>query len=168
MLRTGGIHVTKMPGRRGIGAGGGRGRGLALAAAFLALLAAAFAPCAALAAAVTVRVDLSSQQMQVIVGGQPAYLWNVSTARPGYRTPVGSFKPVRLERVWYSTIYDNAPMPYSIFFHRGYAIHGTTEIKRLGLPVSHGCIRLHPDNARILFALVREHGKDETDIVISK
>ena len=72
------------------------------------------------------------------------------------------FVPVRLERVWYSTIYDNAPMPFSIFFHRGYAIHGTNEIRNLGIPVSHGCVRLHPDNARKLFDLVLRYGKANT------
>jgi lipoprotein-anchoring transpeptidase ErfK/SrfK len=92
--------------------------------------------------------------------------WIVSTARRGYRTPIGTFRPLRLERVWYSTVYDNAPMPYSVFFHRGYAIHGTTEISKLGRPVSHGCVRLHPDNARMLFELIRRYGRSATTIVV--
>ena len=69
----------------------------------------------------------------------------VSTARRGYRTPVGKYRPTRLERMWYSSKYENSPMPYSIFFLGGYAIHGTYEVKRLGRAVSHGCIRLHPE-----------------------
>jgi hypothetical protein len=72
-----------------------------------------------------------------------------------------------MERVWYSTIYDNAPMPYSIFFHGGYAIHGSYEIRRLGGPASHGCVRLHPANAATLFALVQRHGTGSTRIVVS-
>jgi lipoprotein-anchoring transpeptidase ErfK/SrfK len=92
--------------------------------------------------------------------------WIVSTARRGYRTPIGTFRPLRLERVWYSTVYDNAPMPYSVFFHRGYAIHGTIEISKLGRPVSHGCVRLHPDNARMLFELIRRYGRSATTIVV--
>jgi len=126
-----------------------------------------FVPQSAEAAKVDVAIDLSQQQMRVSVLGHPTYRWPVSTARPGYRTPTGTFRPIRLERTWYSTIYDNAPMPYSIFFHGGYAIHGTNEIKRLGRPVSHGCVRLHPSNARTLFNLVQRYGAGNTSIRIT-
>jgi len=125
-------------------------------------------PLVAEAAELGVRIDLSEQIMTVEVDGFPAYTWPVSTARRGYRTPTGRFRPIRLERVWYSRKYDNAPMPHSIFFHGGYAIHGTTEIRSLGRPVSHGCIRLHPDNARVLFGLVRDYGAGSTIIAISQ
>ncbi len=57
-------------------------------------------------------------------------------------------------------------MPHSIFFHEGYAIHGTGYVSRLGRPASHGCVRLHPANAATLYALVREHGRDNTRIVV--
>jgi len=113
-------------------------------------------------------IDLSDQVMTVSIDGAPAYAWAVSTARPGYRTPLGEYHPIRLERQWYSTKYDNAPMPHSIFFYGGYAIHGTTEIASLGRPVSHGCVRLHPDNARTLFELVRESGFDHTTIAVQR
>lgn len=122
----------------------------------------------AAAAKVDIGIDLSQQQMRVSVLGRAAYRWAVSTARPGYHTPTGTFHPIRLERTWYSTIYNNAPMPYSIFFYGGYAIHGTTEISKLGRPVSHGCVRLHPDNARILFNLVVRYGKANTSIRITR
>lgn len=117
---------------------------------------------------VEILIDLSQQSMDVMLHGDHAYHWKVSTARPGYRTPVGRFRPYRLERVWFSIKYDNAPMPHSIFFLGGYAIHGTTEIRKLGRPVSHGCIRLHPDNARILFGLVRQAGMTNTGITIQR
>lgn len=123
---------------------------------------------AALAAQLTVSIDLSDQEMVVRRGGRALYHWPVSTARRGYRTPVGVFHPYRLERVWYSTKYDYAPMPYSVFFLGGYAIHGTTDIAHLGLPVSHGCVRLKPDNARKLFGLVRAVGMKATAIVINR
>jgi lipoprotein-anchoring transpeptidase ErfK/SrfK len=90
----------------------------------------------------------------------------VSTARWGYRTPNGTYRPQRLARKWFSRQYDWSPMPYSIFFDGGYAIHGSYEISRLGSPASHGCIRLHPDNAAALFALVKANVKD-TQIVIT-
>lgn len=124
------------------------------------------APPAVAGDSLSVRIDLSSQRMRVSIKGRPAYVWPVSTARPGYRTPIGRFRPIRLERVWYSSIYENAPMPYSIFFHGGYAIHGTYDTRNLGRAVSHGCVRLHPANARTLFDLVRQYGRANTLITI--
>jgi len=141
---------------------------IAITIAILALTALLIASHPAAAAKVDVRIDLSQQQMRVSVGGRSAYRWPVSTARPGYRTPTGTFHPIRLERTWYSTIYDNAPMPFSIFFYGGYAIHGTNEIGRLGRPVSHGCVRLHPSNARALFNLVLRYGSANTSIRIRR
>jgi lipoprotein-anchoring transpeptidase ErfK/SrfK len=57
-------------------------------------------------------------------------------------------------------------MPWAVFFHEGWAVHGTTELRQLGRPASHGCVRLHPDNARIFFSLVREIGQQNTLISI--
>jgi L,D-transpeptidase-like protein len=117
-------------------------------------------------AAIAVRIQLSSQTMSVTVDGAQFATWPVSTARRGYRTPVGTYMPYSLERMHYSKLYDYTPMPYSIFFHTGYAIHGTYEVRSLGWPVSHGCIRLSPDNARSLFQLVQAQGLQNTRIEI--
>ena len=117
---------------------------------------------------VRIRIDKSSQTMTVNVDGWSQYQWPVSTAKRGYYTPTGSWRPFRLERSWYSRKYDNAPMPHSIFFHGGYAIHATPHIKRLGTPASHGCVRLHPDNARALFALVRQYGPSAVRISVER
>ncbi len=84
------------------------------------------------AASIVVHVDRSSERMEVIVDGAPRYHWRVSTARRGYITPPGIYHPQRLALRWYSKKYDNAPMPHSIFFYGGYAIHGTYEISGLG------------------------------------
>jgi len=105
--------------------------------------------------------------MTVSVDSAPRYQFVVSTGRAGYGTPNGTYHPQRLERTWFSKEYYNSPMPYSIFFHGGYAIHGSYEIHRLGGPASHGCIRLHPQNAAALFALVKQQGIDATTIVVS-
>jgi lipoprotein-anchoring transpeptidase ErfK/SrfK len=113
-----------------------------------------------------VEVDLSDQQMLVLRDGALQRVWPVSTARPGKCTPIGEFTPYLLERMHYSSLYDNAPMPHSIFFSGNYAIHGTTETAKLGAPASAGCIRLAPENAEWLFEAVREVGKAETRIVI--
>jgi lipoprotein-anchoring transpeptidase ErfK/SrfK len=118
-------------------------------------------------ARVVAHISLSTQRMNVSVNGIPRYNWAVSTARPGYRTPTGTFRPTALFRYHASTIYSGSPMPYAIFFLRGYAIHGSYEVRYLGRPASHGCIRLHPSNAAALYSLVRTYGPGNTVIRIS-
>jgi L,D-transpeptidase-like protein len=118
-------------------------------------------------ASLLVSVDKSTQQMTVSVDGMPRYRWTVSTGRAGYGTPNGTYRPQRLARTWFSKKYYNSPMPHSIFFYGGYAIHGSYEINRLGGPASHGCIRLHPANATTLFALVQQEGMASTTIRVS-
>ena len=118
------------------------------------------------AAGLVAKIDISKQTMTVYEHGAVAYSWKVSTARRGYRTPRGTFRPTRLHKMWYSRKYDNAPMPHSIFFRGGYAIHGTDKIKSLGRPASHGCVRLHPSNARALFRLVKAYGPSKTRIIV--
>jgi lipoprotein-anchoring transpeptidase ErfK/SrfK len=114
---------------------------------------------------IVVTVDISDQIM-VIQTPYETFAWNVSTARKGYHTPRGMFQPYLLKKMHYSSKYDNAPMPNSIFFHGGYAIHATEDLKRLGRPASHGCIRLHPQNAKWLYRLVNEYGMENTFIVV--
>jgi lipoprotein-anchoring transpeptidase ErfK/SrfK len=117
-------------------------------------------------AGVVARIDISKQTMTVSEDGRVLYSWSVSTARRPYRTPRGTFHPIRMHKMWYSRKYHNSPMPHSIFFYGGYAIHGTDAINSLGRPASHGCIRLHPSNARTLFNLVKAHGSGNTRIVL--
>src|SRR6476659_10714015 len=118
-------------------------------------------------AGVVARISLSTQRMDVFVDGRPTYSWPVSTARRGYRTPTGTFRPQSLA-VWHrSTIYSGSPMPHAIFFHGGYAIHGSYETSYLGRPASHGCVRLHPSNAAAFYSLVRKYGSGNTVIKIT-
>ncbi|MGI9425165.1 MAG: L,D-transpeptidase [Hyphomicrobiaceae bacterium] len=118
-------------------------------------------------ASVRVRVDLSSQRMQVFVNGSLRHVWRVSTGRRGYSTPTGTFRPTRLERRWYSRKYNWSPMPHSIFFVGGVAIHGSYHTRQLGRRASHGCVRLAPRNAARLFGLVRRHGARRTRIQVA-
>jgi lipoprotein-anchoring transpeptidase ErfK/SrfK len=117
-------------------------------------------------AAIVVQIDRAAQRMAVIVDGAPRYNWRVSTARRGYITPPGTYHPEMLARHWFSRKYYNSPMPHSIFFYGGFAIHGSYEISHLGRPASHGCVRLDPSNAAILFGLVQREGTAATTIVI--
>jgi lipoprotein-anchoring transpeptidase ErfK/SrfK len=116
---------------------------------------------------VAVHIDKSSQRMSVSVDGAPRYSWPVSTGRRGYGTPSGAFHPQMMARRWFSKRYYNSPMPHSIFFYYGFAIHGTYDIHRLGGPASHGCVRLHPSHAAMLYAVVERNGRGNTRIVIS-
>jgi hypothetical protein len=118
-------------------------------------------------ARVVVTIDKSTQRMTVAVDGETRHVFTVSTGRAGFGTPNGHFRPQRLARTWFSKKYYNSPMPHSIFFHGGYAIHGSYEIRRLGGPASHGCVRLHPADAAALFALVKSEGTENTRIVVT-
>ena len=130
-----------------------------VALAFIALSSDAYAN-------VLVRVDRATQTMDVSVDGASVYRWPVSTGRRGFGTPAGTFRPQRMAARWFSTVYYNAPMPHAIFFHGGYAIHGSYDIARLGGPASHGCIRLHPSAAAALFSIVQREGMHNTTIVV--
>jgi lipoprotein-anchoring transpeptidase ErfK/SrfK len=116
------------------------------------------------AAGIVAKVDLSDQQMNVYVDGKLKHSWSIASGRSGFETPTGNYRPQRLERDWYSRQYDDAAMPYSVFFKAGYAIHGG--YGRMGRPASHGCIRLTTSNAAKLFKLIESHGAGSTRIVI--
>ena len=115
-----------------------------------------------------IEVDKSTQRMTVTVNGEHLYDWPVTTGGRGYDTPTGTFKPFRMEIDHYSDEYDNAPMPYSIFFTQtGNAIHGTYEQRNLGPAVSHGCVRLSVKNAATLWELVKRQKLANTKVVLS-
>lgn len=109
------------------------------------------------AQAALISVDLSTQSMHVS-SSEGDYDWPISSAGDGYVTPRGTYGVQRLEAMHYSRKYHNSPMPHSIFFHGGYAIHGTYSVAALGEPVSHGCIRISPENAAALYEIVRHEG----------
>jgi lipoprotein-anchoring transpeptidase ErfK/SrfK len=116
---------------------------------------------------VVATIDLAAQKMTVKVDGTVQHEWAISSGRGSYRTPVGTFRPQSMHARHFSSLFNNAPMPYSIFFHGHYAVHGTTDIKNLGRPASHGCVRLHPANARVLFELIQKQGPANAQIVVT-
>lgn len=123
-------------------------------------------PLASLAAPLIAKVDVSSQTMTVIHHGSVVYHWPVSTARRGKHTPRGTYTAQWLSKNHKSSLYNNAPMPYSIFFRGNYAIHGTDQISRLGSPASAGCVRLHPEHAATLFFMTQSVGLRNMKVVI--
>ena len=120
--------------------------------------------CGSAAAEIVVTVDKAKQRMFVVVDGEHRYTWPVSTGLGN--TPSGSYRAQILSRNHRSTIFGNAPMPFAIFYSGHYAIHGTTAVSQLGRRASKGCVRLHPSNAAVLFALVQRHGMANTRILI--
>jgi hypothetical protein len=118
--------------------------------------------------AVLINIDKAKQKMTVFLNGVEKYDWPISTGRAGYSTPSGTYTATSMNEVWYSKEWDNAPMPHSIFFRKdGYAIHGSYEVKNLGKPVSHGCVRISPENAATLYALVEKNGLKNTEVVLT-
>ncbi|MBU2487247.1 MAG: L,D-transpeptidase [Alphaproteobacteria bacterium] len=136
-------------------------------AGLLALLLAPLSSASVFAANLIAKVDISTQTMVVSHNGRVKYTWPVSTGRKGYSTPTGTYSAQWLSRHHRSRKYNNAPMPYAVFYHRGYAVHATYDTKRLGRPASHGCVRLAPENAAKFFALVQQAGNKNTRIVIN-
>ena len=126
-------------------------------------------PCASAAFAnIDITIDKNAQQMSVAVDGAQRYTWPVSTGRPGYDTPNGTFKVNRMDANHFSQEWDNAPMPHTMFFDmHGHAIHGFSDVAHLGLAVSHGCVRLAPANATVLFNLVKAEGMANTSVTIT-
>jgi hypothetical protein len=126
------------------------------------------APLSTASAAVLIEIDKAAQQMKVSVDGRTRWTWPVSTGRAGYDTPGGSFRAFRMEEDHYSKEFDEAPMPHSIFFTKtGHAIHGSFDVKNIGRPASHGCVRLQPENAAKLYALVQAEGVLNTTVVLT-
>jgi lipoprotein-anchoring transpeptidase ErfK/SrfK len=115
---------------------------------------------------IVVRVDLSEQRMYVYRDEKLLHTFPVSSGRKGYGTPTGRWSAYWLSPKHRSRKYNNAPMPWAVFFHEGYAVHGTTDLRNLGRPASHGCIRLAPENAKTFFRLVELSGKESTLISI--
>jgi hypothetical protein len=119
-------------------------------------------------AALLITIDKAKQRMIVSRNDVPLYDWPVSTGQRGYDTPAGVFKPFRMEKDHFSREWDEAPMPHSIFFTMdGHAIHGSFEVKKLGRPASHGCVRISPQHAAILWGLVREEKMANTRVVLT-
>ena len=129
--------------------------------------------------AVFATVSIGDQEMHVFIGGKLAYVWSISTASSENKdctmggipdapavvckTPTGTFGVVRIVRLDHAAAkWNHAPMPFAVYFDsEGDAFHGTDgterELSMLGQEDSHGCVRLSPEHAEILFNIVSEH-----------
>lgn len=138
-----------------------------LASAFVSAALLFSAPDMAQAGKLVAKVDVSEQVMRVYRDGKQIYRWRVSTARKGKYTPRGTWRAKWLSRHHKSSLYNNAPMPHSIFYSGNFAIHGTNQTSRLGRPASAGCVRLHPEHARILFNMTQKVGRSNLKVVVT-
>lgn len=95
-------------------------------------------------------IDLGSQKATLYEQGEATYTTRVSTGKPGYRTPTGTFVITDKHRHHTSSIYD-ASMPY--FMRLSCAAFGLHQGIVPGYPASHGCIRVPQAGAKHLFSI---------------
>ncbi len=88
-------------------------------------------------------VDKTVQKLSAYEGERLVIESRVSTGQQGRRTPSGKFKAGSKEVMHYSSLYENAPMPWSVQVNGNYFIHGFSSVP--DHPASHGCIRMPLD-----------------------
>jgi lipoprotein-anchoring transpeptidase ErfK/SrfK len=115
---------------------------------------------------IVVTISVPKQELTVVVDGVEKYVWPISTAKPGALTPAGTFKVQSMNATAISRLFNDAPMPWAIFYDGHYAIHGTMAVYNLGRPASMGCTRLHPANAKILFEMVKARGPQSLQVIV--
>jgi hypothetical protein len=88
-----------------------------------------------------VEVSLDEQRLIAGQGSRIVMETPISSGKRGHSTPRGSFTagPIK-QRTKHSSIYNNAPMPYSVQVQGNIFIHGSSSVPRT--PASHGCIRM--------------------------
>jgi hypothetical protein len=124
-----------------------------------------------------VHVIKSRQILHLYINGEMKDSFDISTGLPKYSTPAMSMRPRGPVFMKYTSrkfpggnYRGLGNMPYAVFIKGGYAIHGTTtgNLKKLGNQASHGCIRLHPDNARLFYELVKAFGLKNTWVKVDE
>ncbi|MBL7774137.1 MAG: L,D-transpeptidase [Chitinophagaceae bacterium] len=122
-------------------------------------------------------ISKKKQRLYLYIDGVAVDTFKVSTGDKAHETPTFDTKPNGLMFQKYTSkkypggSYNGlGNMPYVVFIKGGFAIHGTTvgNFKKLGTKASHGCVRLHPDNAKLFFELVKATGPNDTWITISE
>lgn len=102
---------------------------------------------------ITIIVSLKTQRAYAYRNGLPIGVSTVSTGAKGHATPTGIFTILQKRVVHKSNLYEDAPMPFmQRLTWSGIAMHAGN---LPGYPASHGCIRLPPAFAKLLFAVTR-------------
>src|SRR5512139_2876771 len=98
-------------------------------------------------------VNLATQRAILFRNGVPIGASTISSGKKGYETPTGVFTILEKKKEHYSKTYDNAPMPnMQRLTWKGIALHAGN---LPGYPASHGCIRLPPQFASLLFGATK-------------
>jgi lipoprotein-anchoring transpeptidase ErfK/SrfK len=100
-----------------------------------------------------IEVRLGSQRLVAWEGKRPVYAIVISTGKPAYPTPVGTFKiqsKLPIARMQ-GDDYDVPDVPNTMYYSGSYAIHGAYWHRNFGTPVSHGCTNVAPNHAKWLF-----------------
>lgn len=124
---------------------------------------------AAKKATVRLTVDLSAQRV-TLESPELNKVFKTSTGlAPEHGTPGSGrcFAPDFMEEMHYSSLYNKAPMPNSIFFNGNIAMHATSAEQLLGQPASHGCVRLSKADAKTVYEVVKAHGKANASICVT-
>ena len=105
-----------------------------------------------------IHVKLSEQSLVAYEGDRPVFATLVSTGKPGHETPTGLY---RIQSKHVSTTMDDEAsedgaysiedVPWTMYFHGNYALHGAFWHYTFGRVRSHGCVNLSPADARWLF-----------------
>ncbi|MCC7030002.1 MAG: L,D-transpeptidase [Chitinophagaceae bacterium] len=135
------------------------------------------ASCRQIQCRIWARVSKKEQLLYLYIDGKMVDTFKVSTGDKRHETPVMDLRPSGpvfqkyTSRKFPGGNYKGlGNMPYVVFVRGGYALHGTTSgnIPKLGRKASHGCVRLHPDNAKIFNELVRKAGINNTWVTIEE
>lgn len=113
-------------------------------------------------------VSLDRQEMHLYDAGIVVAVWQVSTGKRGHETDLGEFRSYWLNRNHKSSQHNEAPMPCSVFFNGGEAVHGTTAVHKLGQADSYGCVRLTVENACRLYDMVAARGEASLEVSIRR
>ena len=120
-------------------------------------------------------ISKSKQILYLYIEGELKDSFKVSTGVKKFTTPDMNRKPSGPVFTRYTShkfpggnYMGLGNMPYAVFISGGYAIHGTTpgNFSKLGTIASHGCIRMHPDNARVFYELVKLFSLSNTWVTV--
>lgn len=106
-----------------------------------------------------VEINLSTQTLQAYEGGNLIYHLTISSGKPWWPTPTGTFYPwtklkstrMRGGSQALGTYYNLPNVPYVVYFFKGYGLHGTYWHNNFGYPMSHGCVNLKTSDAEKLY-----------------
>ena len=105
-----------------------------------------------------IEVDLSEQRLYMREGAKQVGTFLVSTGKWS-PTPTGEWRiwtKLRYTRMKggskaLGTFYDLPNVPYTMYYYKGYGIHGAYWHNNFGQPMSHGCVNVKPEEAGIVF-----------------